>query len=338
MSFRKGWWRLAIILVLCLVSMSCDTVEERKSDDCGNDTLVMEIDSPAHNDELNVNIVNVVGIVSDVDAEVRINGSAAQILREGSFTHYIELVEGKNTLEIMATLENRQCQKTIDVIFSPPLAVNLDIESPANGADLAETPLKVRGVVSSDEAKVQVNGNAVEVAGDGSFSDKVQLEKGSNTIEAIAILDDKRDHWRILTILDEEGRLVYVPGVGSGHREFALKVLYDEIVTIKAGDASQTNITLEFGKPLTSLEPREFEYSIFRIEGEYDESVLSLPNELGIGLEPSQFMAYPNAIYRSTLTIESSPELKSGTYFLRIEGYLRGELCTSGNLKLIVTD
>ena len=60
------------------------------------------------------------------------------------------------------------------------------ITSPEDGAELTETTVTVTGIVSIAEAVVTVNGQAVEVAIDGSFSAQVELTEGENVITAVA--------------------------------------------------------------------------------------------------------------------------------------------------------
>ncbi len=59
----------------------------------------------------------------------------------------------------------------------------LEITSPQNRAKTTENLVMLSGIVSDPAAVVSVNGQAVEVAGDGSFTTGVKLGYGENTIQ-----------------------------------------------------------------------------------------------------------------------------------------------------------
>ena len=79
------------------------------------------------------------------------------------------------------------------------------------------------------------------------------------------------------------------------------RVLYDDSVSIKAGETKSLDVTLETRKSGPGK-------VIYEISG--------VPNGLEVSIEPSQFMAYPDMEYHSTITIKASPALPLGEYRL----------------------
>lgn len=101
------------------------------------------------------------------------------------------------------------------------------------------------------------------------------------------------------------------PIPGKSHFSMA-RVLYDDSVSIKAGETKSFDVTLETRKQ----GPGKVIYEISRVAGEYSGNKLPLPAGLDVSIEPSQFMAYPETVYHSTITIKTTPELTPGEYWL----------------------
>jgi len=79
------------------------------------------------------------------------------------------------------------------------------------------------------------------------------------------------------------------------------RVLHDDSISIKAGETKSLDVTLETRKS----GPGQVVYEISRV-----------PDALDVSIEPSQFMAYTESVYKSTITIKASPELAPGEYQL----------------------
>ncbi len=88
------------------------------------------------------------------------------------------------------------------------------------------------------------------------------------------------------------------PIPGKSHLSMA-RVLYDDSVSIKAGETKSLDVTLESRKS----GPGQVIYEISRV-----------PDGLDVSIEPSQFMAYPDTEYHSTINIKAVHELASGEY------------------------
>ena len=90
------------------------------------------------------------------------------------------------------------------------------------------------------------------------------------------------------------------PVPGKSHLSMA-RVLYDDSVSIKARETKSLDVTLETRKS----GPGQVIYEISRV-----------PDGLDVSIEPSQFMAYPETVYHSTITVKASTELPPGEYRL----------------------
>ena len=77
------------------------------------------------------------------------------------------------------------------VIACGPTPLTMTVTSPADGAELTESPVAVIGTVSDATATVTVNDVAATVAEDGAFSADVGLTAGENTITVVAILGEQ---------------------------------------------------------------------------------------------------------------------------------------------------
>lgn len=88
------------------------------------------------------------------------------------------------------------------------------------------------------------------------------------------------------------------PVPGQSHLSMA-RVLYDDSISIKAGETKSLDVTLETRKS----GPGQV---IYEISG--------VPDGLDVSIEPSQFMAQPETVYHSTIIIKTSSELAPGEY------------------------
>jgi len=97
------------------------------------------------------------------------------------------------------------------------------------------------------------------------------------------------------------------PVPGRSHFDDA-RLLYAHAVELEAGETESIDVTLE----TRADGPGEFSCRIFGTDREYGEVTLPVPNGLEISLEPSSFMASPNNVYHSTITLDTSTDLTPG--------------------------
>ncbi len=110
------------------------------------------------------------------------------------------------------------------------------------------------------------------------------------------------------------------------------RVLYANSVDLKAGEIKLVDVTLETRKD----GPGEFSCTIFRTDKQYSKDTLPMPNGLEVSVEPLEVAAYPNNTYHLTITIETSPELAVGEYWLRFEQDFENVFKSTGWIGVII--
>ena len=134
--------------------------------------------------------VEISGVVSDANDErpvVTVDGKSVYVSYDGKWNTTINLTEGLNTIEIIATNtlgKSTVLTKSIEFGVSAP---KLTITSCPTTSK--EDSVEISGVVSdtNDERPVvTVDGKSVYVSYDGKWNTKVSLYEGRNTIEIIA--------------------------------------------------------------------------------------------------------------------------------------------------------
>jgi len=131
--------------------------------------------------------VEVTGLVSDSRATVKINGKSVAVDETARYSAVVDLTEGENIIEAIATLGEHEARDTEIAIYRPKPPLALEIKSPVEKAESRVDFIKVTGSVSDTETEVLVNGIMAQVADDGSFYTYVDITEGENTIEAVAV-------------------------------------------------------------------------------------------------------------------------------------------------------
>lgn len=201
--------------------------------------------------------------------------------------------------------------------------------------DYTREPLTVTGYVNFPQAGVTVNGVAADVTGDGSYSATIQLKEGSNSIQAVATLEEKTDEITYLVGVTEEGRMYAVPGLGSGGTRYISRVLYENSVELKTGETIVMPLTLEVKKDITGAEL--FTYTISRTSGEYAEDTLAMPDGLEVSIEPSELTVCPNTTSISMLIVRTTADVAAGEYYFLLEKNLENGFRGSGWIRINVT-
>lgn len=112
------------------------------------------------------------------------------------------------------------------------------------------------------------------------------------------------------------------------------KLQYDESVELEAGETKLLNVISEVKKDIR--EPQEHKQKIFRVDNEYADDELPLPQGFEVNIEPARFTVYPNTTYESTITIRTTKEIPPGEYFLKLEKYLGNLLWMACWIKVTV--
>ena len=145
--------------------------------------LALEITSPEDNAEVMLSPIIVSGTVSDPLASVTVNDREVRVVDDGTFSTPVELDYVKNTIVISAVVEGQEpVTKTVTV----SRVLVLELTSPQYRVEVTNGQATITGIVAPPSATVTVNGQEVEVAGDGTFSTTVELDYGENTISVRA--------------------------------------------------------------------------------------------------------------------------------------------------------
>jgi len=145
--------------------------------------LALEITSPEDNAEVMLSPIIVSGTVSDPLASVTVNDREVSVVDDGTFSTPVELDYVKNTIVISAVVEGQEpVTKTVTV----SRVLVLELTSPQYRVEVTNGQATITGIVAPPLATVTVNGQEVEVAGDGTFSTTVELDYGKNTISVRA--------------------------------------------------------------------------------------------------------------------------------------------------------
>ncbi len=147
------------------------------------------ISSPQDSMVTNQSAIQISGTVSDsTSVTLTVNGQNVSV-SNGSFSTTVNLVEGNNTVIIVATDaagNSTTITRTVRLYAVSPV---ITFQSPQNSATINDSTVTVSGTVQdSTNATVTVDGNAANVNPDGSFSIKIPLAVGANQI-TISITD-----------------------------------------------------------------------------------------------------------------------------------------------------
>ena len=156
-------------------------------------------DQPLNNQDFATNGITFVGTVSDNVNQphaisVTVNGDSLSVEPDGSFTYPLILTEGPNTIIIVAKdTSGNTATVTRTVIYTPPPVPDttppiLVVTHPLDGEVFEINEITISGTATDESGifSVTVNGDAIAVAPDGSFSTHFILTEGSNTITIVA--------------------------------------------------------------------------------------------------------------------------------------------------------
>lgn len=120
------------------------------------------------------------------------------------------------------------------------------------------------------------------------------------------------------------------PSPGSGVSPLTTSsTWFESSAQLKAGETKSLDVALSTKKDF-GPGPHEVSYTLFRVARGYGADEIPMPEGLEVSIEPARFMAYPNAVYHSTITIKTTPELSSGEYCFRFESECEGSPMWTG--------
>ena len=162
-----------------------------------NELLALEITSPQNRAEITEDLITVSGIVSPPSAVITVDGREVETVDDGTFSTGIGLEYGENNISVTAMVEGQEpVTKNLAVIR----VLSLEITSPQDKAEVAQSPIIVRGIVSDPAAIVTVNGRQISTGKDGTFYASVELNYVKNSINVTAMVDGQMPVVKTLTV------------------------------------------------------------------------------------------------------------------------------------------
>jgi RHS repeat-associated protein len=156
----------------------------------GVDTIppAMSITSPAEGMITSAASVQVSGTATDASPmSVTINGSAVTVDASGNFSGTVTLIEGLNTITIVATDAAGNKTTMTRKVTKDSIPPALVVTTPTDNTITNQTSITLSGTVTDASATtLTVNGSTVQVGTNGAFSTSVVLAEGVNTITVVS--------------------------------------------------------------------------------------------------------------------------------------------------------
>ena len=165
-------------------------------------TIFLEVRNPADDSQVRSGAVVLSGVVSP-GARVSINQEPAIVEEDGKFRGAVDLVPGKNEIQVVATdIQGNQVTKVVTVtsITVPVRPFMLVITEPKHESILSDENIRLSGR-TGPEAVVSVNGALQSVDLMGSFSTPVVLEPGPNLLDVVSTNVDGRVSSSVVAVI-----------------------------------------------------------------------------------------------------------------------------------------
>lgn len=162
-----------------------------------NERLQLEITSPAGRDSVTEEILTVTGIVSNSEAEIRVNDDVVSVDSEGSFSHEVAMEYGDNRVSVEATGDGfRPTQRTLRLSRKMVLAIT----APEPDSTVTDNVITLSGTVSDLNATLMVAGRPVALTEDGSWSTDLDLHYPLTVVNVTASREGTDPITQLLTI------------------------------------------------------------------------------------------------------------------------------------------
>jgi hypothetical protein len=123
--------------------------------------------------------------VTEVGADLRVNGISTLVLGNGSFSRFVGLIEGANPISVISTDPAGNFARVDLTVYRDTIPPPLIVTEPASGVWVNYPTIIVKGT-SEQGATVSVGGQLAIVQSDGSFEVPVALMEGPNIISLTA--------------------------------------------------------------------------------------------------------------------------------------------------------
>ena len=164
--------------------------------------IFLEVRDPVDGSQVRSGAVLVSGVVSP-GAIVHINDGPAIVDEDGKFRGAVDLVSGRNEIQVVATdIQGNQAAKIVTVtsITVPARPFMLVITEPKHESIVSDERIRISGR-TGPEAVVSVNGSLQSVDLMGSFSTQVVLQPGPNLFDVVATNVDGRTSSTVVAVI-----------------------------------------------------------------------------------------------------------------------------------------
>ena len=308
---------LPAVLLLSLPLFGCANQVKSST----TQTFALDVTYPSDKAALSTNLANVAGTVSTPSASVTVQGHDAYVDEQGNFIGYALLDKGANTVEVIASSWGQTRTKTLNLSFTPLLAVFLD--EPRYGINYNQTPLVVTGYVNYRQASVEVNGVPASVSPGGNFSATVQVSIG-DTLKAVAALGSQSDSmgWFLS---------MYPPPIPAP----ILNELYGNSIYLTAGESHAAQVSVDTDKIIRN--PSQLSHTfeaVNLVSGNFVPA--EWPEGLQIYFQPEDMTLYPNTSYTYHLVVHTTVQTPPGEYYFQVKMEVQSAMSETGTIKVIV--
>lgn len=145
----------------------------------------IKVDYPADGAVINRTSVNLTGTV-EPGTWVSVNGGKGVVDADGNWYSVVPLpIEGRNMLDVSVVDKGRNRVDTFLNVTRDTTAPMITLTTPSDNFLVNMTPMDLSGTTTDPGGKVFVNGIQVPIDANGSFSTKVELLEGPNTVTII---------------------------------------------------------------------------------------------------------------------------------------------------------
>lgn len=281
----------------------------------------LTIDKTFDGREINVNQIKFTGSVSSQDNIVMVNSAQATVNNDGNYFAYLNLIPGKNIIEIKTTTNHVTASENVSVFFVQPLVILPNWPS-SNDVDYRKSLIIISGIVSDSSAKVEVNNQQATVSANGVFTAQIQLqlrEGNNNRINIVASRNGESDNGSMSLDVYKGSLTGPPPGFGSGH--IRSHFIFDyPIVALKAGQMTEIDFAYWSDKdnPINGFNNN---FTVARVSNLNARDSLPIPESLNININPSKFSVYPKIEYHYQMNINAGSIVIPGDYYFQVSAH-----------------
>jgi flagellar hook assembly protein FlgD len=171
-------------LLITAADAAGNTTSAKSDIEVRTEPPIIQLTGPQADSWLNTTVATVTGTVP-VDAQVTVNGQAAQVGPDGYFTLDVVLLDGDNILHVVATdpVGNAATEERVVHVRSHGPVITL--ANLPDGLTVADSALHVVGKVDPGSS-IAINGNGAPTDAQGNFNTTLALQQGQNLVTFVS--------------------------------------------------------------------------------------------------------------------------------------------------------